>query len=372
MRLGTLLLRDGVITLSQLEAALRAQVIYGGRLGTNLVELGFVELDALAGYLSRVLEVPLATRDHFENASSEALEALGPALADVYTAVPLGFEDHGDARVLALALAEPKNEHTIEKLATQCGYPIRAYCAPEMRLYYYLENYFHLTRKARYVRSGTAKRSPGYMDDRRRSQPTHGLAAPPSVLLMPQSEDGQSGGYVPDTPGTRLSFEETLRRIQGTRHRDAIGELLMDFAIGRCGAAVLFLLRDQNALGWRVYSVDSVGMEESVEELSLPLAGLSSLQIARDSGEPFRGPAPSAGKPAERRLWEATGTAREPSEMAVLPIRVRQRVVNLFYAHPLPGLELGDELYDQLVALAAAAGDAYGRLLDDANIAPKD
>ena len=39
MRLGTMLLRDAVITLTQLEQALRAQVLTGGRLGTNLVEL---------------------------------------------------------------------------------------------------------------------------------------------------------------------------------------------------------------------------------------------------------------------------------------------------------------------------------------------
>ena len=37
MKLGTLLLRNAAISLSQLESALRTQVLYGGRLGTNLV-----------------------------------------------------------------------------------------------------------------------------------------------------------------------------------------------------------------------------------------------------------------------------------------------------------------------------------------------
>jgi hypothetical protein len=46
MKLGTLLLRNAAIGLAQLEAALRNQVLYGGRLGTNLVELGFIDLEA--------------------------------------------------------------------------------------------------------------------------------------------------------------------------------------------------------------------------------------------------------------------------------------------------------------------------------------
>ena len=56
MKLGTLLLRNAAISLTQLEAALRAQVIYGGRLGTNLVELGFVDLDALSMHLGELTQ----------------------------------------------------------------------------------------------------------------------------------------------------------------------------------------------------------------------------------------------------------------------------------------------------------------------------
>ena len=61
MKLGTLLLRNAAIGLSQLEAALRNQVLYGGRLGTNLVELGFVDLEVLSGYLAEMSGQPVAT-----------------------------------------------------------------------------------------------------------------------------------------------------------------------------------------------------------------------------------------------------------------------------------------------------------------------
>ena len=62
MKLGTLLLRNAAIGLSQLEAALRNQVLYGGRLGTNLVELGFLDLELLSTYLAELTGLPVATR----------------------------------------------------------------------------------------------------------------------------------------------------------------------------------------------------------------------------------------------------------------------------------------------------------------------
>ena len=368
MKLGTLLLRDAVITLSQLEAALRAQVVYGGRLGTNLVELGFIELDTLGSYLSRILEVPLATTEHFEAASGEALDALGPGLADVYSAIAFGFEGDDD-KTLSVALADPKNGPTLEKIKVQTGLDIRTYCAPELRLFYYLEKHYNLTRKARYVRSGTEKRAPSQFDDRRRTQPAHGLEKPPSVLLVPKRADTDKG-FAASVPVPRCDHATAASRIDRARTREVIGEALIDYGVGRFGASVLFVLRDQNALGWRVYSVDSVGMEEAVEELSLALGGSSALQVARDSGQVFRGQSPSAGKPVERRLWEATGTRRSPSEMLVIPIKVKERVLNLFYAHPLPGARFEEAHVEEMTDLTGRASLAYARLIDSAKITP--
>jgi len=367
VKLGTLLLRDAVISLSQLEAALRAQVVYGGRLGTNLVELGFVDLDTLGGYLARILEVPVATQEHFEAAPAEALDALGPGLADVYTAVAIGFEGD-DQDTLAVALANPKDRPTLDKLRVQTGLAIRPYCSPELRLLYYLEKYYNLTRKARFVRSGTGA-SPSQFDDRRRTQPAHGLEKPPSVLLVPKRAETDNR-FAAAVPETRCDHATAASRIDRARSRDSIGEALIDYCVGRFGAAVLFVLRDQNALGWRVYSVDSIGMEEAVEELSLALGGSSALQVAHDSAKSYRGSSPSAGKPVERRLWEATGTRRQPAEMLVIPIVVKNRVVNLFYAHPLPGAPFDEAHITEITDLTQRAAAAYGRLMDSTKLTP--
>ncbi|MBW1871983.1 MAG: general secretion pathway protein GspE, partial [Deltaproteobacteria bacterium] len=51
--LGSLLIADGVCSVQQIEDAIQNQVILGGRMGTNLVELGVIDEETLAHYLSR-------------------------------------------------------------------------------------------------------------------------------------------------------------------------------------------------------------------------------------------------------------------------------------------------------------------------------
>ena len=50
----------GRIDSTQLEEGLSAQVIHGARLGTNLVELGLVDIDTLAAALGEQHAVPVA------------------------------------------------------------------------------------------------------------------------------------------------------------------------------------------------------------------------------------------------------------------------------------------------------------------------
>ena len=56
--LGELLCADGICTRQQIEDAVRNQVILGGMLGTNLVELGYIDEETLARYLARAHNLP--------------------------------------------------------------------------------------------------------------------------------------------------------------------------------------------------------------------------------------------------------------------------------------------------------------------------
>jgi hypothetical protein len=56
-RLGERLTDHGEITRAQLDKALKAQLICGGHLGTNLIELGFVDERTLVRTLAEIYRV---------------------------------------------------------------------------------------------------------------------------------------------------------------------------------------------------------------------------------------------------------------------------------------------------------------------------
>jgi hypothetical protein len=62
-RLGELLLEEKLISREQLEEALETQVVHGGRLGTNLVELGFLKEVDLARVLGRLHNLPFRSEE---------------------------------------------------------------------------------------------------------------------------------------------------------------------------------------------------------------------------------------------------------------------------------------------------------------------
>ena len=106
MKLGEILIQLGQITPEQLDAGLRAQETAGGRLGTHLVELGFIGTDQLSLALSRQMGVPAALERHFSRADPTIVAMLKASLAVRYLAVPLAASRNGVKQVVA-AMSAP-------------------------------------------------------------------------------------------------------------------------------------------------------------------------------------------------------------------------------------------------------------------------
>jgi hypothetical protein len=361
MKLGTLLLRNAAIGLSQLEAALRNQVLYGGRLGTNLVELGFIDLELLSSYLAELSGHPIATPTLLDNADRRLLDKLGGDDAHRLRAIPIGYLGEG-THMVAVAIVEPDTA-TIQELTLELGGKVTPYVVPELRALYYLEKHFGLPRRARFVRSGRESDA-AVADDRRRHQPASGIVMPPAFTLEPRKRR-PSQVPVPTTQQPTVSYGAACERIDTATHREHIAEAFVEYGKGRCDALVVFLIRDGNALGWRGYVAPPATPTVPFEELSLPLGGASCLQSAHDAVQPFVGPPPSTARPVEHQLWRALVANPEPVSVVVIPVAVKQRAVNLIYAHTLggaPSVTLVNELSD----LSRRAQTSYLRLIRQA------
>src|SRR5215510_6947303 len=88
VKLGEMLLKAGMITQPQLQEALEAQKKSGGKLGFNLVKMGFVKEDDITQLLSDQYGVPSINLRHFE--IDESVIHLVPSeVAQKYLVLPV-------------------------------------------------------------------------------------------------------------------------------------------------------------------------------------------------------------------------------------------------------------------------------------------
>jgi Type II secretion system (T2SS), protein E, N-terminal domain len=387
MRLGTLLLRDAIISLGQLEEALRTQVLYGGRLGTNLVELGSIDLDTLGLYLSKVHRVPHATVARLEAADASAAARLGADLAERHCAYPLGAEPLRPDTI-AVAMADPGQHDRIGDLTRRMGCEVAPYVASELRILYYLEQRLGIARRPRFLRQPDGSRPPPGVRERRRTQPPVADSAPvvrfePRPASSPERSPERSGGGAPDgaaraaprgrpSPPPRVALADAIGSIAAAQHRNQIADDLIEMTQGRVGAAALLMVRGSNAIGWRGLGAHGRALVgASIETLAVPLGGSSVLQIAFDTQRAYHGPSPAAGRPVERQVWLALGAIEPPADMLVVPILVARRVVNLLYAHGPGGRSIAEPHARELIEVCHAAGTAYVRLIQASRIAER-
>lgn len=154
-RLGELLIAAGELTAHDVEQALRAQVLWGGRIGTNLIELGYIDLDKLATALGRQHRLPAALGRHFDRADAAVQARLSPDLAERFSCVPLLFAGPQRAQLIVAAIA-PLDARALAMIAEDLGIAPDAIVqsvAGELRIRYHLERVYKIPRATRFLRS---------------------------------------------------------------------------------------------------------------------------------------------------------------------------------------------------------------------------
>jgi hypothetical protein len=147
LRIGEMLLKAGILSRQQLEEALNAQLIYGGKLGTNLVEHGFVTEEFLTSFLSKQCDVPAVESRQLEDIPAEVVESISPELASKHKVIPF----RKDKRRLDIALVDPTNVEAMDAVAFKTGLLVRPHVAPEVTILRCLERYYSIAKPRRYI-----------------------------------------------------------------------------------------------------------------------------------------------------------------------------------------------------------------------------
>ena len=145
MRLGELLLKEGLVTAEGLEEALEAQVVHGGRLGTNLVELGLLSEQDLAKTLGQMHNTAFASGELTPD--PKALGLVSANHADDKEYLPMRV----DATRLSIAVINPHDFETLDAIAFKTGKRVVPVVIPEFRMNQLLRRYCKAFRSLRAI-----------------------------------------------------------------------------------------------------------------------------------------------------------------------------------------------------------------------------
>ena len=137
VRIGELLLKEKRITPEQLQQALNHQKANGGKLGYNLVKLGFVKDEEITALLSKQYGVPSINLAQFE--IDPAVIKLIPAdTAQKYQIVPLSRA----GATLTIAMTDPTNVFAMDDIKFMTGYNVEPVVASETAVVEAIEKYY--------------------------------------------------------------------------------------------------------------------------------------------------------------------------------------------------------------------------------------
>nr|WP_254360568.1 general secretion pathway protein GspE [Corallococcus exiguus] len=145
MRLGELLVKDGLVSAAGLEEALESQVVHGGRLGTNLVELGLLSEQDLSKALGRLHNCAYASGEMVPDPKAVAL--VNPNDADDKEYLPM----RADATRLSVAVLNPHDFTTLDAIAFKTGKRVVPVVIPEFRMNQLLRRHAKAFRQLRAI-----------------------------------------------------------------------------------------------------------------------------------------------------------------------------------------------------------------------------
>lgn len=303
-RLGEYLVKAGKITERQLSIVLERQVTMGGRLGTNLIELGYLSENDLTQFLSKKLKIPSVQSADIEQIDPAVIQLIPREVAQKYNMVPI----KRDRSVLSVALLDPTDLEAIDELRFITGCVIRPYIASEARIRYALEHYYQINRQLRYV---------SVLDDERKSHEKRtGIEAEKSARKEPSTDE----------------LEAVLRQAREdwveARDRDEVIAIFLKAANAVLERGILFLVKSAMVTAWKAYpayrEAEISGIEFKLDEPSV----FKDVVTAKTF---YRGPVPPpADNPTHQGLFQALGGPL-PEEILLLPILINDQVVAVFY-----------------------------------------
>ncbi len=375
-KLSELLIREGLISQAQLDEALKCQVLFGGRLGTTLVEMDMIKESDVLRCLSKQLERPFVSPEELMSVPPDIIALIPKEIAEVFKIVPVNLEK----KRLTVAMMNPPDPTAIDKISFMTGYTIAPAVCTELRVLHALEHYYGINQDPRCI---SASEETGYRSKEAVPSDLPTLTAPVvkpqaqrtcgdwefelyDALLPDQSDidpylidmpsDGAEIPVVEESPlpppTTAFHLEQMWplsRNVFGSvlteaGGRNEIAGSVADYVYQNADRVALFSVKGRMAAGWKalIRKKEVAGFEN----FRLTLDELSALRVVADTRSFYLGPILDT--PGNQKLFAALGGGA-PERALLVPLMMMGRIAMIFY------LDGGKELAKDLEGLLNTA-----------------
>jgi hypothetical protein len=308
--LGDLLVEAGLLTPTQLGEALRHQAQVGGRLGTNLVELGFVDERTLASALAKQLSIPSVTQAQLEKIPANLIQLIPGPLAARLRVVPMRL----DSGRLWLAMSDPTDKDAQDEISRLTKNPVRAMVAPDMLIQSALEKYYRVQPVSR----------------RRTATPVpaeyQAPIAPAPVYEEVALDDADvATGYLDDeappavAAPSQANLPALLTQMANAATDEAVLDAVLRYLAPSAAKLCVLVLRKGQLVAWRGFNIDVA----AASRIPVALDDLALFKAALDAGQSFVG---------RMESWTLGGLAKPLGAVGeslglVMPMRLHQKAV---------------------------------------------
>ncbi|MCD6581291.1 MAG: hypothetical protein J7K90_05775 [Desulfuromusa sp.] len=341
-RLGEHLLAEGLLNTDQLDEAIEYQCIYGGKLGTSLIELGLITEDQLANILSQQLKLHYIKPELLMNTSAAVLKLIPKKIALKHQIIPY----HKDGKKLYVAMNEASNLANIDELSFQLDYIIIPLAIPEIRLMLALKKHYGMPLSPRFEtlagqmrrRVLAAKKTPPKQQPAGKIE-TNPVETPkpdkqfeenkPWPLLGEENYTGEEptdeSYFARKSAATEENSVNLPQQLAEAKERDDISGAIINYLKKDFPDCALLMVRADLATGWLAANSKT---SKIFEQINIPMLENSVFNLVATSHSHYLGPVTDSLQ--NRKMLDYFGS-RPPVEALVLPLLVRDRLVSLLY-----------------------------------------
>lgn len=413
--LGSLLVQNRIVGVTEIEKALQRQVIMGGDLATNLLELGSADENTLTKYAAEAFGMPLLERSLLESFDEKVVRMMPWEAVNEHKIAPIRLE--GNKMILAVSAPLPKDsltdigfllgvefsprfvmEFRAAVLLNRCfGIPVpKRHIAVQKRLAPdavldlpplvpppgretklmsaagaeqknvaqptvpvgpdYVDTILKAAAPSRASEAATVSPSSAtqaalFSSDTREPKTPVSIVSAALESLSPEPPD-EDGAALPP-----LNLEAVKNKLLQAAQRDEILEVFMEAASSMFEYCLLFVIHGSEAAAHS--TADKEGRIRKTSHPAVPLDMGGMFQTAFTTGSFYLG---APGKTSEDALILQEMGREHPKNCAILPVSLRGRIILLLYGDR-GALGVKAASMSDLTQLTRLTAEAFERLL---------